>query len=177
MWWERASRVRCMHRVPRARGAVPRPLKLLVRCRMRVPLAVAAFAWALLLQASAHAEIPLAERFAHAKAVVFVRVIESTFLQSDSLFEYPSEFYTATLEVRHSWKGPLSPGASIAVRTPKFCGGLCFWYPFRVGEEVVVLVNHSGDPSSLTALDEVIDRALVKDAISVLDALATKSGT
>src|SRR5580700_8242499 len=31
MWWERASRVRYMYRVQRARGAVPRPLKLLVR--------------------------------------------------------------------------------------------------------------------------------------------------
>jgi hypothetical protein len=164
-----------------ARGAcvacVPGPSTSPLGAGMRVPLSFAALAWALLLQAGAHAEIPLAERFAHAKAVVLVRVIESTFPQSDSLFEYPSEFYTATLEVRRSWKGLLSPGASIAVRTPKFCGGLCFWYPFRVGEEVVVLVNHSGDLTSLTALDEVIDRALVKDAISVLDALATKSGT
>jgi hypothetical protein len=119
---------------------------------------------------------PLTERFAHAKAVVFAEVLDSTFPappQSADTSEAGPESYTATLEVRRTWKGELSPGALIAVGTPRICGGKCFWYPFKVGEEVVLFINHSGDPAALGLFDDVIGGDLVKHAIPVFDALAT----
>jgi hypothetical protein len=145
---------------------------------MRVPVMLAAVGSALLFQASAHAETPIAERFAHAKAVVLVRVIESTFSsQADTWGDDSRSLnYAAKLQVHRSWKGPFSTGTSIAVTWPKLCGGLCFWYPFQVGEEVVIFINHSAGPMSLTVEDEVIDPAHLKDAISVL-ARVTAPGT
>jgi hypothetical protein len=146
---------------------------------MRVTQIFVAFTLTLLLQVVAHAEPPLSEKCAHARAVVLVRVIDSTFPpppesgHSDAL---GPTYYTATLEVRRTWKGPLSPGARISVSTMRVCPGTCFWYPFRVGEDVIVFANQ-GDLTSLGLLDEAVDSSKIKEVTAVFDALGNEPGT
>jgi hypothetical protein len=136
---------------------------------------------------TAQANIPFAEEFTNARAVVLVRVSASTY-PPEGESTYPSDeagrrdYFsrlmraTAKLRVLHSWKGPYSAGASIAVAMPQLCTGQCFPYRFQVGEKVVVFIWDSAEPIFVPP-HLVIDAARVKDAISVLDALAVKTGT
>ena len=118
----------------------------------------------------------MAIQFANAHAVVLVRVSESTYPPNSDSLDYYSRSLRATarIQVLRSWKGPFSAGQFIAVATRQECLGFCVPYAFQRGEEVLVFVEDTAQPLSVTTFD-VVAGPHVRDAMPELEALSAGS--
>jgi hypothetical protein len=142
---------------------------------MRVPLVNAVVAATLLFQMDAHADPALAQRFNFAKAVVLVRVVESTFPATVTPdYELRSLDSLAKLLIIRSWKGPFPPGITVTAGPWQFCGGQCASYPFQAGQELVIFVANVGEPINVLPI-AVVEGSDVEGVLRELDALAIRT--
>ena len=168
----------CAPASPVGRGrAAPQPSTSPLGAGMRVPLTIAFVAVALVFQMGAHADPTLAQRFNFAKAVVLVRVVESTFPATVTPdYEWWSRNSLAKLLVIRSWKGSFLAGTTVTAGPWQFCGGQCASYPFQAGQELVIFVFDVTEPINVLP-SAVVEGSNVDGVLRGLDALAVKPGT